>query len=200
MLVAACSDSGTPTGVEKGSSAGTDQSSPITADRDGNRFGRKRFFAMLDDCDSASFNAALGAGTCAGGGRTTFDKFIAELQATKVTRKWRFIPRFTEAKAGATLIAVNFGGEMHTFTPVKQFGGGIVPQLNELAGTPDIAPECQALEDDDFVLPGGSYTVQTPKNRDDSRDSRKMHDEFFRVQCCIHPWMKATVKLEHHHT
>ena len=62
---------------------------------------------------------------------------------------------------------INRGGEKHTFTEVAEFGGGIVPLLNDLAHVPDVAPECRpdVLEADDFVAPGGTYreTVdQTP--------------------------------------
>jgi hypothetical protein len=59
----------------------------------------------------------------------------------------------------------------------------VVPFLNQLAGTPNVAPECNALEPDDFVAPGGTY-----------RDSAD-HTGTVKFQCCIHPWMRleATV-------
>jgi hypothetical protein len=50
------------------------------------------------------------------------------------------------------LVAVNKGGETHTFTRVAEYGGGIVPFLNDLAQTPIVAPECSA--ETTFVPPG----------------------------------------------
>jgi len=38
------------------------------------------------------------------------------------------------------LLAVNRGGEVHTFTHVAAFGGGIVLPLNELSHNPTVAP------------------------------------------------------------
>jgi hypothetical protein len=72
---------------------------------------------------------------------------------------------------------------VHTFTEVAAFGGGIVPNLNQLAGTPTMAPECGALEGDDFVAPGTTY-------RETVHEAGTV-----KFQCCIHPWMRleATV-------
>jgi hypothetical protein len=81
------------------------------------------------------------------------------------------------------LAAVNLGGETHTFTEVDDFGGGIVPQLNDLAGVPVPAPECLALVSDDFIPPGGS----------DSEVEDEEGTELY--QCCIHPWMRAKVHI-----
>jgi hypothetical protein len=144
-----------------------------------------RVVKMLDDCDPASFNAALGAGTCVGPGKTTFQSFIAELQATHVAAKWMNVPSQLEAERRETLIAMNLGGETHTFTRVAQFGGGIVPTLNTLSNNPVEAPECKTLEADDFVAPGGQYKETVTK------------DDIQRFQCCIHPWMRTTVHREH---
>jgi hypothetical protein len=76
---------------------------------------------------------------------------------------------------------VNHGGEVHTFTEVEEFGGGIVPNLNTLAGTPEPAPECLALAGSAFILPGGTF-------EDEVAAPGTEH-----YQCCIHPWMHAVV-------
>jgi hypothetical protein len=73
------------------------------------------------------------------------------------------------------------GGEIHTFTRVAAFGGGIVPFLNGLSGTPVVAPECTALEPDDFVAPAATYEEEVQAGSTQ------------RFQCCIHPWMRTTV-------
>ncbi|MFL5615271.1 MAG: CHRD domain-containing protein [Gemmatimonadaceae bacterium] len=144
-----------------------------------------RVIKMLDDCDPASFNAAVGPGSCVGNGKTTFQSFLAELQATHVAAKWEFIPSMLEAEGGGVLMAKNLGGEQHTFTAVAQYGGGIVPTLNAASNNPIEAAECKTLEADDFVSPGGTYKAKLTK------------DAIQRFQCCIHPWMRTTVQREH---
>ena len=81
-------------------------------------------------------------------------------------------------------LAANQGGEVHTFTEVEAFGGGIVADLNTRSGNPTPAPECLALEPDDFVPPGGSY-------------SDEVEEEGVELyQCCIHPWMRTTIHAQ----
>lgn len=138
----------------------------------------ERMVNMLDACDPATFNEAVGPGTCSRSGGLRFDLFIAQLTKHAFVGAWRFSPDTSMLPGGATLVAVNRGGEVHTFTEVDQFGGGIVPDLNVLAQTPNVAPECAALEGDDFVAPGGTY-------REDVHQSGTA-----KFQCCIHPWMR----------
>ena len=45
----------------------------------------------------------------------------------------------------------NLGGETHTFTRVKRFGGGLVAPLNAAAGTPEPAPECEQMVNGNLV-------------------------------------------------
>ena len=86
-------------------------------------------------------------------------------------------------KAGQNLVAINQGGETHTFTEVEEFGGGIVPNLNQLAGVPNVAPECTQLQPGDFLRPG----ARSSETEDESGVEK--------YQCCIHPWMRAEVKI-----
>ena len=144
--------------------------------------GDVRRIEMLDACDPASFDAVIGAGTCTRSGGMTFDQFIAELTTHGEVGAWRFAPSNVEARVGQTLLAINRGGEVHTFTEVRRFGGGIVPSLNQLSGNPVVAQECNQLEADDFVPPGGTY-------RDEVGEAGT---ELY--QCCIHPWMRAVVR------
>jgi hypothetical protein len=139
---------------------------------------------MLDACDPDSFNAVLGPGSCVRSGGVKFDQFIAQLTRLAMSPPWRFAPQSTVVRVGQTFVAENRGGEVHTFTEVDEFGGGIVPVLNQLAHTPTIAPACAALEGDDFVSPGGSYREEAG------------HSGTLKFQCCIHPWMRmeATVR------
>jgi plastocyanin len=111
-----------------------------------------------------------------------FDRFIAQLTRLGFVGPWRFAPSEANVQVGQTFVAANNGGEVHTFTEVADFGGGIVPGLNALAGVPTVAPECKALESDDFVAPGATYRENVE------------HAGHLKFQCCIHPWMRLEAK------
>jgi len=173
VVIAACSDSGPirPPQAESVTGPAASRSS-----EDGTRR-----IEMADACDPTTFDAALGAGTCTRSGGMRFSQFIEQLTKHGSVAAWHFAPTVVEGRVGQTLLAMNRGGEVHTFTEVEQFGGGIVPMLNQLSGNPVVAPECQALAADDFIPPGGS----------DSDDRVESGTELY--QCCIHPWMRTTV-------
>jgi hypothetical protein len=137
---------------------------------------------MQDACDPETFNAAIGPGTCVRDGGMQFDRFIAQLTRLQSVGPWLFAPPDANVRVGQTFVASNIGGEVHTFTEVANFGGGIVPVLNQLSGVPTVAPECTSLEPDDFVAPGGTY-------REDVE-----HAGTLKFQCCIHPWMRLEAK------
>lgn len=144
-----------------------------------------RIVRIRDECDPASFNAAFNdPNICIRSGSITFDHFIAELTQTRQAPQWRFDPGTVELDPARGLLAVNNGGEVHTFTRVAKFGGGIIPLLNTLTGQTDVAPECTTLEADDFVAPGGTYTAELNT------------DALQHFQCCIHPWMRTDVRVE----
>jgi plastocyanin len=141
-----------------------------------------RTVSMKDQCDPASFNAAVGAGTCVGhNGGVAFDTFLAEVAQTGKAGAWHFAPGVVHLRDGEAVQARNIGGEAHTFTEVDEFGGGIVPILNQLSGNPVEAPECKHLAGTDFIPPGA---MTTP----DAEEPGVHH-----YQCCIHPWMRTDV-------
>lgn len=140
--------------------------------------------SILDQCDSASFNAGLGAGTCARAGGTTLAAFNAELSANQSVAAWRFDPATLTIHVGDRITAMNDGGEEHTFTEVKQFGGGIVPALNSASGNPTEAPECADVTASDRIMPGASMTTAAATTTGTHL-----------YQCCIHPWMRETVTV-----
>lgn len=142
-----------------------------------------RNVTIKDACDPVTFNAVIGPGTCLRSGGVTFDDFVAALTRHATIGAWHFAPSDTTAEFGQKFVAVNRGGEVHTFTHVASFGGGIVPFLNQLAHVPNVAPECTTLEQDDFVPPGGTYQQQI-ENTGTAR-----------FQCCIHPWMHLEVQV-----
>jgi plastocyanin len=134
-----------------------------------------------DRCDPATFDAAVAPGTCVQDGGTTFDEFIAELQATGVAHHWRFKEDEFDIRAGQAVNAFNIGGEVHSFTEVKNFGGGVVSVLNDLSGAGPIIQECKALVP---VLPGAASEVKV-------LTTPGVH----KFQCCIHPWMRSEVTV-----
>jgi hypothetical protein len=163
--------------------ATTGPDAALAAERNGGGGPTTRTVRLLDRCDPTSFNAVLGAGTCIGNGEVTFDKFIRQLEESGVAHAWRMIPPNLTMRVGQTLLARNIGGEAHTFTEVEEFGGGIVPMLNDLSGNPIPAPECLALAPSDFIPPGG-----TQEDEEDEAGTEL-------YQCCLHPWMRTVVHI-----
>jgi hypothetical protein len=147
-----------------------------------------RTISMRDECDPASFDAAVGPGTCVGDGDVTFAEFLGAL-ADGGHEKWRFNSSNTEADRAVN--AHNRGGEAHTFTPVAHFGGGFVEALN--MGQEPLT-ECAARDDDGNVIPTASALATLVPPGGDSRTiplSKGTH----RFQCRIHPWMQSTVRV-----
>jgi plastocyanin len=141
--------------------------------------GAQRLVNMMDACDPASFGAVNV--TCTRAGGVTFERFLGLLREHRSVGAWRFAPGTIHAGVGQTLVAVNRGGEVHTFTEVEHYGGGIIDVLNVLSGTPVPAPECLNLTAGDFIAPGGTDT-------DEVEQPGVEH-----YQCCIHPWMRLDV-------
>jgi hypothetical protein len=139
---------------------------------------------MMDACDGPTFNEDVGPGTCSRPNGVSFPDFIAQLTAHQFAGAWHNAPSQTDAWLGDSIVAYNNGGEMHTFTRVANFGGGIVPPLNQLSGNLLMAPECGT--ETDFVSPGGTDTDALDQTGD------------LKFQCCIHPWMRTTVTVKSH--
>ena len=143
--------------------------------------------SMQDQCEPASFNAALGAGTCTRQGNVTFAQFNAELNSSHQVAAWRFVPSAIEIHVGQAITVINDGGETHTFTEVENFGGGIVPGLNQASGNTVEAPECAQITAADMVASGATHTGDVETAADVGTE---------RYQCCIHPWMRAVVTIK----
>jgi plastocyanin len=147
----------------------------------GSAFGAdQRVVKLQDDCDPASFNAAVGPGTCEGDGRTLFADLIAGAQTVGTVDRWQFSRPEFNIDAGGTIHVVNEGGEAHTFTMVAAFGDGCIPALNldGRVGTP--AADCATI---------------VPIPRDGTADVPVGQAETVRFQCMIHPWMHSTVDV-----
>ena len=166
-FVLACSDSRAPAAPES-APEGTRATAPIKPETTG------RSIMMLDECDPASFNDAVEEGTCINrNGGLAFDKFLALFNRLGQVPSWKFAPGSIHVSRTETLPIVNGGGETHTFTEVAEFGGGILPFLNN--GAP-MRPECATA----VFVPSGGQTTHTFEA-----------GEVAKYQCCIHPWMRA---------
>jgi len=147
---------------------------------------------IVDACDPATFNAAIGPGSCRGNGDVTFAEFIATLQADRSIDDWAFDPGQVDVVAGTPVVAQNIGGETHTFTKVAAFGPGFVPPLNLLvfgvAGPP--IPEFQPPfgPNINFVPSGGTLTLA-------SGPGTQLVLGQNRIQCGIHPWMRTVINV-----
>jgi hypothetical protein len=139
---------------------------------------------VLDDCDSATFDATLNdPNACVKSGGTTFDQFIGQLVTMGRAPAWRFAPTQIKLAAGGSIDAYNRGGEFHTFTEVAAFGGGCVQILNQILGLTPV-PECAnagVLFATTGIAPGGEL------------EGAALSSGTHRFECLIHPWMRSTV-------
>jgi hypothetical protein len=140
----------------------------------------ERQVIIRDACDPESFGAA--GVTCVREDGIALDRFLELLRKHQTVDAWGFSPGKLTATVGQALLALNQGGEVHTFTEVAAFGGGVNDLLNALSGNPTPAPECQNLPADAFLAPGASQTdeVGAPGTK--------------HYQCCIHPWMRLDLQ------
>jgi plastocyanin len=157
---------------------------------------------ILDDCDPASFNAVLGDGACIpphghGHDHTTFDAFISELQATQAAADWKFKPSMLTIRAGRPVILENRGGETHSFTMVKAFGGGFVPVLNQLSGNPEPAEECATTAPDGSLVPQppSPVNVFVSADQQEAFATAGLTPGKYMFECCIHPWMRVVLTV-----
>ena len=156
------------------------------SDDDDDDDGRKSI-AMRDDCDPNDPAWDPTGGCTLKRGDVTFAEFLGELDSPRASavighQAWRNDPPYLEVKAGTTIRVKNEGGRGHTFTEVAAFGGGKIPlpPLNE--GLTQ-APECPASLD---IAPDGRIDVSG------------LAEGNHRFMCCIHPWMRAVIKVKPH--
>jgi plastocyanin len=168
--------------------AGASYASGQAAPSDANQ-ARVAQVVALDECDPATFNAAVGEGFCknvALGAATKFNDLFNKAAAGAPDPKWDFEPDTLNIKQGTILSVVDQGGEPHTFTEVEQFGGGFIPGLN---GGEDTVPECS----------GGFTNIEVAKTRILQGSELNITDlkkGTHRFQCCIHPWMHLQVEVK----
>jgi plastocyanin len=144
----------------------------------------------LDECDPTTFNAALGPDFCKNvtlGAFTTLSDLFSKAADGHPDPNWDFEPDTLRIKEGTPLTVVDEGGEPHTFTEVKEFGGGFIPGLN--APGEETVPECA----------GGFSSVDVARTRVLQGSTMNVHNLSkgeHRFQCCIHPWMRVKVEVK----
>ena len=145
----------------------------------------------LDECDPATFNdpGAVGADFCkniALGASTTFADLFAEAAAGTPDPAWDFEPDTLAIKQGTVVTVADEGGEPHTFTEVKKFGGGFIAGLNDGEAT---IPECA----------GGFKNIAVARTRilqGSHLDITGLSKGKHLFECCIHPWMRMEVDVK----
>jgi plastocyanin len=141
-----------------------------------------------DNCDPVTFGALCNPSFH---GTTTLAAFGAELDATQRVAAWEYGGGDATVNRGTAVQVDNRGGETHTFSVVANFGGGRVPGLNTRSGNPVAAPECLAGPNATNIdIPsGGGISVTTGA-------SGTLKPGTYKVQCCIHPWMRTTITVQ----
>jgi hypothetical protein len=163
-------------------------SRPVQAEHDGGGGDQRsgaygRTIVMRDDCDPDDPEWDETGGCSLRRGDVDVAEFTVELASPLSTavighQAWRNDPPYLKVQVDQDVRVRNYGGRVHTFTEVANFGGGRVPPLN-MGLTP--APECATATD---VPPGGRMTV------------KDLGEGNHRFQCCIHPWMRAIIKVK----
>ena len=181
-LAIAC-DSGSRTGETTAPSMSASGVPSVGRGEDAQGFAGPRQIAMRDDCDPRDPAWAPTGGCLLRRGTVTFGEFNAEmnsaLSASVVGHQaWRNDPSYLKVEEGKSIPVRNEGGRVHTFTEVAMFGGGRVPPLSRGLV---FAPECATAAN---VAPGETIHISNlgPGNH--------------RFQCCIHPWMRAIIKVD----
>ena len=146
----------------------------------------------LDECDPTTFNAALGPDFCknvalaALGFATDLSSLFSKAAAGTPDPGWDFEPDELRVKQGTTVLVTDQGGEPHTFTEVKEFGGGFIDGLNN---GQTVVPECS----------GGFSNVAVAKSRiiqGSTTAIANLSKGEHLFECCIHPWMRVKVVVK----
>ena len=149
-------------------------------------------FVVTDDCNP---NAADWAGGCLNeSGEVSRAEFAA---ANAVYRypghpSWRIVPPYVGEQKKEDIDVENTGGRGHTFTEIARFGGGYIAGLNPPGAIP--APECAIINPDGTLAPAPT-AVATLLAPGTTLRVEGLEAGTHNFQCCIHPWMRTTVKV-----
>lgn len=153
--------------------------------------GNDNKIAVTDDClpTDQAWNPTGGCGLKPHQGDVPLAEFLALLTSPLTIPpngqlighpSWRNEPSHVTARLGSTIRVTNTGGRGHTFTKVADFGGGFVPLLNVgLTQAPQCTPASTIA-----LAPGATIEL------------KGLAQGLHKYQCCIHPWMRATIRVE----
>ena len=150
-------------------------------------------FEVTDNCDPN--DAAWGAGGCL---RESGEVTRAEFAAANANRypghpSWRIVPPYVAEQFQPDIRAENTGGRGHTFTKVASFGGGFIAALNPQGA--GLAPECAIVNADGTLSPAPAAMATTLAPGAELK-VEGLQPGTYNFQCCIHPWMRTTVKIK----
>lgn len=147
--------------------------------------------AVLDDCDPDDPAWVAIGGCFQKDGDTTRAEFGAHLPLGHPA--WRNEPAYIKISLDGRVKVKNQGGRDHTFTLVAQYGRGYVPGVNNPPGPPGpldptAIEECKGgtanpAVSSSFIRPAEGLQV------------RGLSEGTHKFQCCIHPWMRALVRV-----
>ncbi len=154
---------------------------------------------MMDDCSPAdpAYDALGGCpegappGSISHRGDVPLSEFFALLTSPLAPGhvighpSWRNEPSYISVRARQTVRVTNRGGRVHTFTPVQNFGGGFIPLLNETM-TPALECGSNFVPNPSVDFVGVGETQRLPD----------LAPGLHTFQCCIHPWMRAAVRVQ----
>jgi hypothetical protein len=163
-------------GMATGSLVTPWRTKPVIADDDDKKI------TIRDDCDPTDPNWNATGGCTLENGDVNEAEFRAELNSPLSAsvighQAWRNDPPYLKIETDEGVRVSNEGGRNHTFTEVAAFGGGRIPPLN-MGLT--MAPECRTAT----VIPAGTSATVSGLSVGNHR-----------FQCCIHPWMRALIKV-----
>ena len=155
--------------------------------------GNDNNISVMDDClpGDPDWNPTGGCTLKAHQGDVSFAEF-GQLLVSPLTvppngalvghPSWRMEPSHVTTTESKTVRVTNRGGRGHTFTEVADFGGGFIGGLN-IGLTP--APECVSTTNPPVGLAPGATIDLTATG-----------PGLHKFECCIHPWMRATIRVE----
>ena len=153
-----------------------------------------KMFRVTDDCDPNDVDWVAVGGCFRDGGEVTRAEFRrANQNGYPGHPSWRIVPPYVAEQSDYEIRVRNAGGRVHTFTEVANFGGGYIATLNPPSAIP--APECATVDAATGALgpaPDAVATTLAPGAEMRVEDLKPGTHNF---QCCVHPWMRSTVKI-----
>jgi plastocyanin len=159
---------------------GSSATPPLAAD------DNNRKIAIRDDCDPRDPGWTPSGGCTLEEGDVSLMEFgveVANPAAASVIghQAWRNDPNYLKIREGQSVRVRNRGGRAHTLTEVPNFQAGKI--LANAALNRGLAPAVECLASTNLD-PGAGVTI------------RNLQEGNHRFQCCIHPWMRAIIKVK----